>query len=66
MPRQGIMTQEDVDLQVSYHDQRWDACRVCRCEGDLRYGMCWPCAMGGLWTRLLHRVAVRLHLDRPH
>lgn len=43
--RYGKIIQQDVDINPSYHDDRWNLCRECGCNGDLRWGLCWACAM---------------------
>ncbi len=36
----------DKGTRYFYHDSRWDACRRCGDNGDLRFGLCWDC---GAW-----------------
>ena len=66
MPKAKRFTEDDVTLRPEYHDNRWERCRYCGCDGDLRWGTCFPCAMGNRIQRWWHRQAVRLGWTKSH
>ena len=66
MPKAGRFSADDAKERPEYHDPRWDRCRYCGCSGDLRWGTCFPCAMGNLVQRWWHRQMVRLSWAKPH
>lgn len=66
MPKDQRFSEDDIALKPEYHDARWDHCRYCGCNGDLRWGTCFPCAMGNVAQRLWHRIAVKFKLAKAH
>lgn len=43
--RFGRVDKSDAELNPSYHDPIYTICRDCGCDGDLRWGLCFACAM---------------------